>query len=322
MSNVTAFRAIEKAPKAERSEMETLILTIPQVDEWLLPPFQREFKANDRVMQLANELRTTEYLPGVITLGRLGDKPAIYKVDGQHRIGAFKISGLDEVMADVRLKRFETMADMAAEYVLLNSNLNRMKPDDVLKGHAANLPNLRKITKECPFVGYSNIRRGESSPILSMSQVLRCWHGSSKETPTTVGLGTATGLAEALDEGSTNELIFFLTVALDSWGRDKEYVRLWGGLNLMMTMWLWRKLVLDKKRTGNQRHAILTAGQFAQCMTAMSADSRYLDWLYGRIVGDRDRSPCYGKLKDIIVKRVFDETGHKIRLLQPGWASK
>lgn len=46
------------------------------------------------------------------------------------------------------------------------------------------------------------------------------------------------------------------------------------------------------------------------------------DWLVGRRFCDRDRGPCYERIKRLFVARVAQDTGKKIALPQPPWASR
>lgn len=89
-------------------------------------------------------------------------------------------------------------------------------------------------------------------------------------------------------------------------------------------MWMWRRLVLDKERVGNTRYVVLTPDQFKRCAMSVSADANYVDWLLGRNIGERDRSPCYQRLKTIFVQRLANDTPKattKPKLPQPAWAS-
>jgi hypothetical protein len=302
--------------------METLIVSTEEVSSWALPPFQRPLRINAKVQSLAEEIKTNQTsIPGVLTLGKLKGANSTFIVDGQHRVEAFKLSGLPEAIADIRVIHFDTMADMAEEFVHLNSSLVRMRPDDVLRGLEHSTPNLQRIRKECPFVGYDNIRRSStSSPIVGMSQLLRSWAGAATETPS-VGGASAVAIASYMPELECEQLIHFLKIAHASWGRDPEYYRLWATLNLCMTMWMWRRIVLHRAG-GQQRYTTLTVNQFKQCMMSMSASPDYIDWLQGRSMGDRDRSPCYNKIKTLFTRRLAQE-GYSMRpkFPQPGWAT-
>lgn len=88
-------------------------------------------------------------------------------------------------------------------------------------------------------------------------------------------------------------------------------------------MWLWRRLVLEEER-GVKRFVRLTPEQFKKCLMSVSASSDYNDWLRGRVMGDRDRSPCYARLKAIFVARLQDESRDKKKPMMPlpAWASK
>jgi hypothetical protein len=322
MNNVVGIRGAQAAAKSERASMETLILTPEMIGKWLVPPCQRPVKINAKVQMLAVEIKQDEVVPGIITLGRLKSSTALYVVDGQHRLEAFKISGLKEAICDIRIVHFDSMADLAEEFVELNSALVKMQPDDILRGLEATTKVLRRIKAECGYVGYDNIRRGgNNAPIVSMSVLLRCWNGSAADTPVSSQTGrTGALIAKEMDDESLAHLLRFLDLAFEAWGRDNEYRRLWGALNMSMCMWLYRRLVIDKQR-GLKRYAVLTDPQFKQCLMSLSADSTYVDWLQGRMMGERDRSPCYTHLRRIFAKRLHDEGNAKAQMPSPAWSS-
>jgi len=328
MNNVVHIKGSREAPKNVRSTMETVIISVDQVNQWRIPPFQRPVRINSKVEAIAEEMKNGGVeITGVITLGKIEKDQSLYIVDGQHRIEAFRISGMPEIIADLRVVQFQNMAEMSDEFVRLNSALVRMRPDDILRGLEASTPFLAKIRKECPFVGYDNIRRSSSSsPTLGMSQVVRNWAGSITETPTPnmPGGGSVANAALHLDASSVDELIRFLNIAHSAWGRDPEYFRLWGQLNLTICMWLWRRLVTNVSRSGTTRYIALTSSQFKQCLMALSANHDYLDWLPGRNLSDRDRSPCYVRIKNIFTRRLGEETRDKKKVLLPlpAWASR
>lgn len=322
MNTVIQFRTGREAAKADRAAMETRIFSASEINNWHVPPFQRPVRVNTKVMATSESIAEDGgVIPGVVTLGKINGDQTIYVVDGQHRLEAFRISGLPECIGDFRLCHFDSMAAMADEFVTLNSALVKMRPDDILRGLEAGNKSLRKIRSECKFVGYDQIRRGTTSPILSMSLALRCWNGSAMETPVTASMSAAQ-IAESLTDDSAEDLIQFLTVAQASWGRDNEYARLWSGCNLSLCMWLWRRLVKDTDRSSSTRYVKLTIKQFGLCLMALSADSHYLDWLQGRAVGDRDRAPAYARIKRIWIKRLEGELRQKVHFPSPGWATK
>jgi hypothetical protein len=157
---------------------------------------------------------------------------------------------------------------------------------------------------------------------VSLGAVLRCWHTSAYDTPSASSHGNSiNGIAALMDDDSAGKLIRFLTMCLSSWGRDPEYYRMWGNLNLALNMWLYRRLVLDTDRRGTKRIIVMTDTQFRQCMTALSANSAYMDWLPGRLLSDRDRSPALRHIKATFQKRLADMNVNKVILPQPAWAS-
>lgn len=113
---VVHFKGTREAPRKWRSEMETRIISISDVEKWQLPPFQRPLRINDKVRSIADELRANQVeIAGVITLGTIGDDKTLWIIDGQHRLQAFKMSELAEVIGDLRICRFADLAEAAAE---------------------------------------------------------------------------------------------------------------------------------------------------------------------------------------------------------------
>ena len=313
------------APKIQRSTMETVILTLDQVNSWEVPPFQRPVRINPKVEAIAEEMKTEgTSIRGTITLGKLTNDRAYYIVDGQHRREAFRLSGLQEVISDIRVVHFDTMAEMAEEFIQLNTAIVRMRPDDMLRGVVPSLPYLQSLMDECPYIGFTSVRRGGGAgAVVSLAQVVRCWFSSSNETPDNSGRGhSITSMATNITENSARELTRFMNLAHAAWGRDSEYYRLWGALNMGLCMWLYRRMVLDTDRRGGKRVSVLTDAQFKSCLMALSANSDYLDWLQGRLLNDRDRSPAMGRIKAVFARRLGDNTDIKPMLPQPAWSSR
>jgi hypothetical protein len=216
---------------------------------------------------------------------------------------------------------FDSMADLAVGFVESQAHLKSMKPDDVLRPMELFTPTLAKIRKECPFVGYDYIRRSQTSPIVSMAMLMRTWYQAHRDIPSGGGLVAKT-LAQELDEVRADHLIRFLNVCYKAWGRDIEYAKLWGALNLTICAWLYLRLVIDRDR-GVKRYVLMNDSEFKVCLMGLSASPDYLDWLVGRTLGERDRSPCYQRVKAIFVKRMveFGATGKKSMMPQPSWTS-
>lgn len=302
--------------KITHTTMDTIIVTPEDVKRWKSPPFQRPVKQNAKVLALAEELKINDGVwPGVVTLGLLGKDT--YVIDGQHRKEGFLISGVKQGYLDVRIHHVESLAEMGDEFVKLNSQLSRMTPDDILRGLEAALPHLQCIRKTCPFVAYDSIRRNENKAVVSMSVVLRCWNGSGHEFPSTTGISSQ-AIAVALTDTETKELTGFLTMALTAFGRDRQYYRLWGSLNLTLTMWMYRRMCLGTMPSV-KRSTHFTKELFQKCMMSLSAEPIYLDWLVGRNLTERDRSPAYARIKKIFNKRATEELGHVVKFLSPEW---
>ncbi len=300
---------VPKGSKVLRSQMDTVELTPEGVRRWKRPPFQRELRMSPRVQALRDEIAENGgVLPGVVTLGKLdGDT---YLVDGQHRAQAFLDSELLVGYVDARIVWFDDMGQMGEEFVKLNSSLVRMKNDDIVRGLEGVNPLIGAIRKKCPFVGYDRIRCGADSRILlAMAAALRTWFGSSHLTPTP-GPSSVEAI-KLLTEEDVENLTAFLKTCFVAWGSDQQNYRLWGTLNLSLLMWLWRRMVTKPKdKTGLSRTTALTAEQWTNCLMALSADTSYSAWLIGRALKDRDRSPCYSRIRTIMTRRLSLE-GHK-----------
>lgn len=314
-----------KIPKSAISAMETLLFTRGDTATWVVPPFQRPLRINDKVRALAEDLKVNGgFISGVLTLGKLkGEPKTTYIVDGQHRIEAFKISELPEAIADVRTCTFDNLAEMADEFVLLQQSLVRMRPDDVLRGLEASTPSLQIIRKTCEFVGYDQIRRNAAhSPVVGMSAVLRAWAGSQNETPTSHKAGaTSAQLIKEMEALEVTNLCKFLHLAHSAWGHDHNYGRLWGALNMGICMWLYRRVVLDQDRTGNKRATILNHDQFKKCLLAVSADPDYIDWLANRSMTDHHRTPAYRRVKALFSARLKEDgISESARFPSPAWS--
>jgi hypothetical protein len=320
---VTKLVRAHKETKTVSSRMETRVFNREEAQAWVVPPFQRPLHVNAKVRALAEEMKQNGgIISGVITLGKLPNDKTEYLVDGQHRREAFLISDLPEMLSDVRTCIFDTIADMADQFVLLQQQLVRMRPDDILRGLEASTRSLKIIRETCPFVGYDQIRRvGSNSPVVSMAMVLRFWIGSEGDTPQSNKYSaTAAQIAKEMNDLETTTLCKFLHLAHSCWGNDHGYARLWGGLNLGLCMWMYRRLVIDQDRSTN-RAMHLNTDLFKKCLMAMSAEPDYTDWLSGRTMTDHHRSPCYRRIKAIFAKRLKEERIENPRFPSPAWAS-
>lgn len=298
-----------------RTTVDTIEITPEVVASWVLPPFQRPLRVNEKVRELAERVkRDGGVLPGVVTLGAVDGK--LHLLDGQHRREAFLLSGCKTGFADVRTFHLASMAEMGAEFVALNSSLVQMRPDDVLRGLEGTIEALARIRGECPFVGYDMIRRYSRSPVLSMSTVLRCWAGSATDVPANVST-SARHLALALTDSETNHLIGFLEQSFRAWGREPEAYRLWSALNLTVCMWLYRQVVCGD---GGPTTTKVTPDVFGKCLMSVAGDSMYRDWIFGRRMTDEDRAPCYRRLRKIVGERIEAEGFRARHLPQPAWA--
>lgn len=307
---------VQKKPhKATHTKTDTLELTPEVIASWEPPPFQRGLRVNGKVLALVETIKEDGVIPGFLTLGIYLGKT--YLLDGQHRVHAFTLTGMSAVYADVRILHCSSMKEMGDEFVELNSRLVNFKPDDILKGLEPGSQALQLVRRHCTFVGYDNIRRGPQPKFMvGMSQALRCWDQSVPDVPTGSGTSAQT-LAEQLSVEDAEQLAVFLKLCLEAWGKDPEYHRLWGGLNLILCAWLYRRTVLSQYSPKSVR---LTKDQFKKCLMSLSSEGNYLAWLVGKNVNERDRSPAYSRIKAIFTHRVELETGKRPLFPAPAWA--
>lgn len=315
------LKIVKPSTEAERTTqttLDTIEVTPDLVRSWKLPPFQRPLRVNEKVMNLASQIKRDDgIIPGISTLGVFNKER--WLIDGQHRREAFLLSECLVGFMDVRICHYGSMAEMGEEFVNLNSRLVTMRPDDILRGLEDSHPALAKIRKRCSYVGYDQIRRNEKGPVLSMSALLRCWYGSAGEVPASGGT-SAMKIAAIITAEDADQVIAFLDDAFKAWGRDQAYSRLWGNLNLTLCMWIYRRLVMASAVPGSRVQRI-PREMFVKCLMSLSA-SDYVDWLLGRNSQTRDNSPAYMRIKAAFAKRLEVELGHKPVLLQPAWSSK
>jgi hypothetical protein len=312
-----AIKPTTQIEKKTRTVVDTILVTPEKVRSWKSPSFQRELRENRKVLALAEQLKTDGGVwPGIVTLGVLDGQT--YLIDGQHRAHAFVMSGVHEGYTDVRIHYFNTLAEMGDEFVKLNSQLAVLRPDDILRGLESAMPVLRRIREACPFIGYYVVRNQPHAPILSMSMVLRAWRCGVNDIPAPGG-GSDSGrtIAAGMDEAETRFFVDFMNIAYAAFGRDVEYMRLWSRLNLVLCVWMYKHVVLSQYSPKTPR---LTKELFQRCLMALSADAGYLDWLVGRNLSERDRSPAYSRMKAIFARRIMQETGKKVSLPAPPWA--
>ena len=307
---------MSKADKFTRAKSYSAIWTQDDAKALLksLPGFQRPFGRGKKFPEIVGWIVDNTRVPGVITIAVLNG--ARYMIDGQHRTQAFLESKLDLAYVEVRELTFDSLEEAAAEYRRLNTPITKMKPDDILRAEEVHNEVLQFIHRNAPFVGYENIRRGDNKTVLSMSVMIRTWNESEPSTPSSRQM-PAQEIIKTLSLDSARHCVRFLALANQAWGRDNANKTLWGTLNMTLCMWLYRRIVLTKH---SPRSVQVDDSLFKKCLMTVAADGDYANWLVGRRVCERDRSPCYKRLKELFAKRIQSETGHKPVLPQPEWA--
>jgi len=316
MPDLKIAKPASAAEKKTQTTTDTWEFTPATAKTWKSPPFQRPLRVNTKVQEVAQELRENGgIISGMITIGIFeGER---WLVDGQHRREAFYQSGCKTGYADVRIVQFDTMADMADEFVKLNQHLVNLKPDDIVRGMESSCPPLAKLRQRCKYVGYDNIRRSDTSPVIAMAQLLRCWAGSANDTPRAGGISAAQ-LAERFSMSDCDELVGFLDCAFTAWSRDAVNAKLWGALNITLCMWLYRRMHLSVHSSKTTR---VSQENFTKCLMSVAAAEIYVSWLVGRQLAPRDLKPCYDRLKKVFAGRLEKETNKRPLMPAPAWAT-
>jgi hypothetical protein len=316
MADLKIAKPSTDAEKKTQTTTDTWEFTAATAKTWRSPPFQRPLRVNDKVTSAAAEIKESDgVISGTFTIGVFEKER--WLVDGQHRREAFYLSGCPVGYVDVRIIHFDSMADMADEFVRVNSRLVNLKPDDIVRGMEASCEPIAKLRRKCNYGGYDNVRRNERSPVIAMSQLLRCWNGSANDTPRTGGVSAAQ-LAELFTTDDCEQLASFMDCAYTAWGRDPQNYRLWSSLNLTLCAWIYRRIHLTAYSAKTQR---VDRDLFTKCLLSVSAAEIYVAWLMGRQLSPRDLAPAYAKLKGLFSSRIEKETGRKAYLPAPTWST-
>lgn len=316
MADLRIAKPATDAEKKTQTTTDTWEFTPTMAKGWKSPPFQRPLRVNDKVLEVAKEIaQNGGIVSGMLTIGIFEDER--WLVDGQHRREAFYQSGCKTGYADVRIVHFDTVAEMADEFVKLNQHLVSLKPDDIVRGMEPSCEPIAKLRKKCPYVGYDNIRRNERAPVIAMAQLLRCWAGSANDTPRNGGISAAR-LAEQFSMNDCDELAVFMDCAFTAWGREVANARLWSSLNLTLCMWLFRRTYLSVHSSKTTR---VSVENFTKCMMSVAAAELYVAWLVGRQLCPRDLKPSYDKLKGLFASRLEKDTGKRPLMPAPAWAT-
>ena len=305
-----------KAHKGTKTRADYALVNHEVVESWERPFFQRPININRKVKDLASHIAASNppALPGVIWLAVYDGR--IWIVDGQHRKKSFLISGVPEAFADIMYFYPDSLAEMGQKFRDLNRNLVSMEADDQLRSLEEDVESLKEIRRVCPFIVYGREKKKKTT--LSMSVAIRAWFGALTDIPTWPSEASYE-LVTNLNKEMTEDLTFFMNLCHSAWGDEPRKAKLWGFLNLIVCAWLYRRLVLSPN---SSRSVKLTAKEFQACLVAIGNDQEYVDWLVGRNVAVRDRSPCYTRVKSIIVDYLAQANkGVRPSLPAPDWAA-
>ena len=286
-----------------------VLITRPKLESILTPDFQRELKITRHVKAQVKEIENTGIIPGTLLLGLVAGK--LYRNDGQHRIWAALQTERDSFYAMVQVGEYKDMAELGLAAMIANSSLSRRSPDDNLKAMEPAYPVLKLIRRECPFIGYG----GKSdATVMSMSPALQCWEISKHDSPSNRGSMQANKIIEKMTPDEAKAMCAVYKLLYSAWGNDRQYKTMWLKLNVTLVTWLWRALV-DSPTSGKVTR--LTSDLFRDAIAGLTADAAYMSWLPGRLLRDLDRSPCYTRIKSIIVKRLFAVHSMRVSLPSP-----
>lgn len=301
-----------KGPISTR--MDTIEVNAATLSKWLTPFWQRPVIITTKVREASEQIRQTGVIPGVLTIGEFDD--CLWRVDCQHRLAAFEMSGRASALADVRFAEFDGHDMMADEYDALNAHLVQMRPDYKMKALELKYEQVRILRENVPFVGYDKVRHeSTTAPMLGMCSVLRNWFGAATPTPVSDGKAPR-DLAEQLTSPEADFLIEFLNLAYESWGRESDYSGLWKKLNLTLCMWIFRTCVSGQVLKPHERR--MGRDIFAVGLRSLK-DAGHLDWLRGRTMCERDRGPTYIRIKRLMTS-ACKRDGERISLPDPPWA--
>jgi hypothetical protein len=107
---------------------------------------------------------------------------------------------------------------------------------------------------------------------------------------------------------------------MDGVGRDPEYTRLWGSLNVILCMWLYRRIVLRQTVTSPKMVVVgkdLFKSASCRCRPTAATSTGPPGGTWVTV----NRSPAYVRIKQVFARRISEETRCKPLLPAPAWAS-
>ena len=220
-----------------------VLLTIDDLEYLMKPPCQRFVSKTKRVERLTEEMLKTGRLGVGILLVMGLPNGEVHLVDGNHRIEAFRNSGLKSIIVSVQTKSAKTYKDIAEEYIRCQCSLKTSTVDDKLKGIAVGHPPLQKIAQFCTFVTYKRAST-RSDCLISMSDVVHCWFDASTNPPTRYSGDKGIPIEECaklITDKDAACIIEWLLVCQISLGTVNRV--LWAPLNMTLCLWLYKQMV-------------------------------------------------------------------------------
>ena len=129
LSIVKPKTAIEKRT---RTTVDTIMITPERMAKWKMPSGQRPLRENQKVKDAATKIQEDGgVIPGILTIGIFED--TYWIIDGQHRLHAFKLTALTEIVIGKIAKRSISL-----------KNVEQCEPDVSPLGHARQLVKIKQ----------------------------------------------------------------------------------------------------------------------------------------------------------------------------------
>lgn len=299
---------------AQKSDPTTdvILATREMLENWKTPPGQRPLVITKKVKAWVPKIQESGEVPGRLLVCILHGMK--YIVNGHHRRWCALQTTRDEFVVTLDTETVTSEAELGRKAVGVNLPIAPpQKADDHLRHLEQSYPILQKIRRECPFIGYG---KSGGNTVMSVNAAILSWITSGTDSATVM----KTTVINVLDDISMEEIslmVHFFKTVYESWGKDSQYAKVWSKLNVTMMAWMWRNTVLSQ---AGPRVTRLTPEQFCTGAMALTSDPHYLPWLIGRQLSERDKGPCYNKVKAIMVKRLTEVLHKKVILPSPPFA--
>lgn len=282
---------------------------------WKIPDWGREPKVNRHVLSVAEDLKECNHLSSTLVLGVYDN--TIWRIDGNHRLLGFLLSGIPNMLAHCMVHYCDGHKDMYRIYKIYQRHLRTPTKDDNLKGLAETRDPLQTIKNRCKFVTYETVNDTESRRI-RMSAVIRAWYDSVPYIPKHIRANIEEQ-AVKIEETEARKIVEFLLACKE--GLSIQVPFLWKPINITLLMWLYRRLVWGEIDVESEdvEYSRLTKDEFILGMLGLQTNNYY--GTLGTRELERDRFGAYTSLMSYF-KKSLHSMGVKRRLtlpIKPKW---